>query len=153
MHNFKAGDEAILVSVEPQWAVPAGTKVKIQRACNGRAGPGYFVELSTKPGSNIYYAEHRLGPVDDPLPPAPESVRYATMQYEWQGEYNDQCLTVGPHTSEKGAVSIRIQGNSKSTRNKDMSLCVILTSGEVLQLAHDLNRMANEIKRKEKNND
>lgn len=86
---------------------------------------------------------------DDPLPPVPESVRYATLQYGWQDQYNDQCLTVGPDTFQS-AISLHIQGNSNSTRNKDMSLSVVLDADDVLRLAHDLRRIAMDIKRKEK---
>lgn len=147
MHNFKAGDEAILVSVEPQWEVPAGTKVKIQKVCNGDAGPGYFVELSTKPGSNIYYAEHRLGPVDDPLPPAPESVMYFNSIRD---KGNDQCITVRPDNDRCYAGTLCISVHTRGDYAGYQSVC--LDPDAALQLAHDLRRMAMEIKRKEKQN-
>ena len=100
-------------------------------AAVGGAGPGYFVELSTQPGSNIYYAEHRLGPVDDPLPQAPESglyfnhdgTRSASLKLE------EKCIALGTNAS---------------------ILEVRLTPETALDLAYDLRRMAMEIKRKEK---
>lgn len=142
MHNFKAGDEAILVSVEPHWKVQVGTKVRVHKPTVGGAGPGYYVELSTQPGSTRYYAEHRLGPVDDPLPPAPESVLYNARSDQWcslevsslkANEYYDARIRIGVRNNcgEHGKVTC-------------------LTPDAALQLAHDLRRMAMEIRRKEK---
>ncbi|ALA46475.1 hypothetical protein BF2512_18 [Dickeya phage BF25/12] len=134
MGNFKIGDEAILVSVEPRWTVPVGTKVKILGEFRGSAGPGYSVELSTKPGSTIYYAAHRLGPVDDPLPPAPESGVY----------FNHNNSRKATLTAERGIVALGVDGTTRKVR---------LTAETALVLAHDLHRMAMEIRRKERNGD
>lgn len=143
MGNFKAGDEAILVSVEPQWKVPVGTKVRVRETCVGGAGPGYFVELSTEPGSNIYYAEYRLGPVDDPLPPAPESVLYNVR--------SDQgCNLEAASLKANEYYDARIRIGVWSNRNPEQGKVTCLTPDAALQLAHDLRRMAMEIKRKEK---
>lgn len=139
MSNFKAGDEAILVSVEPQWKVPVGTKVRVREPAVGSAGTGYFVELCTQPGSNIYYAEHRLGTVDDPLPPAPESVRYYHQGYH--SIHADAFLDVHSGHFASGP---RIRINDKNNRG------ITIDADTALQLAHDLRRMAMEIKRKEK---
>lgn len=152
MHNFKAGDDAILVSVEPHWAVPAGTKAKIQEAFSGAAGPGYLVELSTKPGSRIYYAEHRLSPVDDPLPPAPESVRYYNSYIVGR---NDQHLILDGHNDNHPGMNLMYLGivpRTGSTR-ATKEIGINMDADTALQLAHDLRRMAMEVKRKEKQND
>lgn len=133
MHNFKAGDEAILVSVEPHWKVQVGTKVRVHKPTVGGAGPGYYVELSTQPGSTRYYAEHRLGPVDDPLPPAPESVLYREAS---------TGTTLSARTRE--------WDNTVEVWSGDRGGSVCLSADEAMQLAHDLTRMAMEIKRKEK---
>lgn len=74
---------------------------------------------------------------DDPLPPAPESVRYYTVPSKTQ--YLDIL------TNEFGEVEIR-------SILPDFASYNYLTPDAALQLAHDLNRMANEIKRKEKQN-
>jgi hypothetical protein len=71
---------------------------------------------------------------DDPLPPAPESVRYYTVPSKTQ--YLDIL------TNEFGEVEIR-------SILPDFASYNYLTPDAALQLAHDLNRMANEIKRKE----
>lgn len=72
---------------------------------------------------------------DDPLPPAPESVRYYTVPSK------AQYLDILPN--EFGEVEIR-------SILPDFASYNYLTPDAALQLAHDLNRMANEIKRKEK---
>lgn len=72
---------------------------------------------------------------DDPLPPAPESVRYYTVPSKTQ--YLDIL------TNEFGEVEIR-------SILPDFASYNYLTPDAALQLAHDLNRMANEIKRREK---
>ncbi len=74
---------------------------------------------------------------DDPLPPAPESVRYYTVPSK------TQYLDILPN--EFGEVEIR-------SMLPDFASYNYLTPDAALQLAHDLNRMANEIKRKEKQN-
>lgn len=146
MYNFKAGDEAILVSVEPQWKVPVGTKVRVRETCVGGADPGYFVELSTEPGSNIYYAEHRLGPVDDPLPPAPESVLY--MESDSPLGTNSELRV--KNSRYRGLLLVEMfakweGGGATAWAGR------WIDPDAALQLAHDLRRMAMEIRRKERN--
>lgn len=87
---------------------------------------------------------------DDPLPPAPESVRYYNSFIMGN---NDQNLTVepAPEYPEEGLLHLLITPNSHSTRNV-APLSINMAPDAALQLAHDLNRMANEIKRKEKQN-
>lgn len=80
---------------------------------------------------------------EDELPPVPDSVYYPDMYTLLTGlppAGGTSGLTArkSPYTSE--AISLSIDG-SKWTR---------LDADAALQLAHDLNRMANEIKRKER---
>lgn len=82
---------------------------------------------------------------DDELPPVPDSVYYPDMYTLLTGLYacgGTSGLTVrqSPYTAE--AISLSIDG-SKWTR---------LDADAALQLAHDLRRMAMDIKRKEKLN-
>lgn len=82
---------------------------------------------------------------DDELPPVPDSVYYPDMYTLLTGLYacgGTSGLTVrqSPYTAE--AISLSIDG-SKWTR---------LDADAALQLAHDLRRMAMDIKRKEKAN-
>lgn len=141
MAKFKAGDKAVLMSVEPYWGVEVGAEVKIKGPFEGSAGPGYWVELCNEPGSCIYYAERRLGPVDDPLPPAPESVRY-NDEYPIPNIYERTWLDVrrDPH-------HIYLESGQYGTTH---GVGMVLGPDAALQLAHDLTRMAMEIKRKEK---
>lgn len=85
---------------------------------------------------------------DDPLPTAPESVRYYNSFIMGN---NDQNLTVepAPEYPGEGLLRLLITPNSHSTRNVT-PLSINMDPDAVLQLAHDLNRMANEIKRRER---
>lgn len=82
---------------------------------------------------------------DDPLPPAPESVVYFNSVRD---DDNDQCLTVdfddNPMYAGTLCVSVHPRGDYENYYS------VSFDPDAALQLAHDLNRMANEIKRKEK---
>lgn len=75
---------------------------------------------------------------DDPLPPAPESVLYVN-KWRW-------------------GVGVRNRGDEVQIGTGNPNNCnhgwtyATLDPDAALQLAHDLNRMANEIKRKEKQN-
>ena len=85
---------------------------------------------------------------DDPLPPAPESVRYYNSFIMGN---NDQNLTVEPAPAypEEGLLHLLITPNSHSTRNV-APLSINMDPDAALQLAHDLTRMAMEIKRRER---
>lgn len=72
---------------------------------------------------------------DDPCPPAPESVRYYTSP----GKMNYLDI----HIDTYGELCIAATSDRDTFYN-------YLDADAALQLAHDLNRMANEIKRREK---
>lgn len=74
---------------------------------------------------------------DDPLPPAPESVRYYSNT---PVNVNYLEIQIGPRSEE-----VCITSTCGLT-----TFCNYLEPDAVLQLAHDLNRMAMEIKRREK---
>lgn len=82
---------------------------------------------------------------DDPLPPAPESAMYFNSGRD---EGNDQCLTVdfddNPMYAGTLCVSVHPRGDYENYYS------VSFDPDAALQLAHDLNRMANEIKRRER---
>lgn len=84
---------------------------------------------------DLYKAAPRLVEQDDPLPPAPESGVYYSHN-------NDRRVTV---LLEEGLPEDVIAVGTDASFMK-----VRLTAETALVLAHDLNRMANEIKRKEK---
>ena len=70
---------------------------------------------------------------DDPLPPAPESGVY----------FNHDNSRKATLTAEEAVVALGVDGTARKVR---------LTAETALVLAHDLTRMAMEIKRKEKQN-
>lgn len=78
---------------------------------------------------------------DDPLPPAPESVMYIGRQVQTR-ILRVKTYAVAPR---ERVVDLHIGGGILG----DGKSCS-LDADAALQLAHDLNRMANEIKRKEK---
>lgn len=84
--------------------------------------------------------------VDDELPPAPESVMYFNSIRD---KGNDQCITVRPDNDPYYAGTLCISVHPRGDYTGYQS--VALDPDAALQLAHDLNRMANEIKRKERN--
>lgn len=130
MTKFKAGDVA-----ERNRAWPEGKGLP-----SGKLGV-----VSSVVGDIIYIKGYgswahleetlRLVEQDDPLPPAPESVRYYTSPAKVNyldihiGTYGELCIA--------------------ATSGRD-TFYNYLDADAALQLAHDLNRMANEIKRKEK---
>lgn len=147
-------------------------KFKVGDKVVGEAGPGFMELLRYNQGVKDYYTVTRTSaggywlqldgmqrygdPVpwcaeyfklyqepDDELPPVPDSVYYPdmyTLLTGLQAVGGTSGLTVrkSPYTSE--AISLSID-DSKWTR---------LDADAALQLAHDLRRMAMEIKRKEK---
>lgn len=81
----------------------------------------------------------------DELPPAPESVMYFNSIRD---EGNDQCITVrydnGPYYAGTLCISVLPRGDYAGYKS------VVLDPDAVLQLAHDLRRMAMSIKKKGK---
>lgn len=90
---------------------------------------------------------------EDELPPVPDSVMYFnSVRYEG----NDQHLVVertdrsdGWADEATGHIGLKVAPRTGSTR-AGMSIGINLTPDAALQLAHDLRRMAMDIKRKEK---
>lgn len=78
---------------------------------------------------------------DDPLPPAPESVRY-NDEYYHRSTYKQTWLDVKQDPSQ-----IYIETGQYGEYK---GVGIVLSPDAALQLAHDLTRMAMEIKRKEK---
>lgn len=75
--------------------------------------------------------------VDDPLPPAPESVLYIGGAFP----LDVAVLAANKYHSERIRIGVITPHGPR---------WAVLEPDDALQLAHDLNRMANEIKRKEK---
>ena len=148
MVNFKVGDVVVYTGnnytgrqIQPgvpkvvQSVSPCGEYLRVCRDDNGKIG-GY-------PKKDFYLFQEEQ---DDPLPPAPESVMYFNSIRD---EGNDQCITVGPGNDPYYAGTLCISVHPRGDYSGYQS--VALDPDAALQLAHDLNRMANEIKRKERN--
>lgn len=86
-------------------------------------------------------------PVDDELPPVPSSVTYLNTKRD---PGNDQRLVLErPSWLEEGLLYIGIIPNDGSTR-AEREIGINMNPDAALQLAHDIRRMAMDIKRKEK---
>lgn len=80
---------------------------------------------------------------DDPLPPAPESALYNALS---DGGCNLEVAMLAANAYYDGRIRISVRNNQGAKQGK----VTCLTPDAALQLAHDLNRMANEIKRRER---
>lgn len=84
---------------------------------------------------------------DDPLPPVPASVTYLNTKRD---RGNDQRLVLEKNSETKeGLLYIGIVPRKNSTR-AEKEIGINMSPDAALQLAHDLRRMAMEIRRKEK---
>ena len=115
-------------------------------------GSGLYIDIKLTEGAGIHYAGDIYGgsadfwqliEEADELPPVPDSVYYPDMFTLLTGERavgDTSGLTMRQSPYTEGAISMSID-HSKWTR---------LDADAALQLAHDLRRMAMEIKRKGK---
>ena len=150
MHKFKVGDKVVR---KPRKDSPSFTREQGDYdyyVITDTSENGYWLQLNNSiiddeccpwyaPNFELYQEP------DDELPPVPDSVYYPdmyTLLTGLQAVGGTSGLTVrkSPYTSE--AISLSID-DSKWTR---------LDADAALQLAHDLRRMAMDIKRKEKAN-
>lgn len=153
MSKFKVGDKVRRVK-EIEGKTMRGEVVT--------KGPGLYIDIKLTEGAGIHYAgDIYNGSADfwqlieeaDELPPVPDSVMYFNSVRD---EGNDQHLVVertdrsdGWADEATGLIGLKVapRGGSKWA---GMSIGINLTPDAALQLAHDLRRMAMEIKRKEK---
>ena len=119
---------------------------------------GHWLQLDnfTDEGKDIYpwYADNfelYQEPGDEGLPPVPDSVMYYNSTTSAD---NFQHMLVQPHWELEGHLSIAIVKSGKKFDPMAYGdvLSLNLEPDAALQLAHDLRRMAMEIKRKEKAN-
>lgn len=149
MNNFKIGDVVERLDADFLHLVGPGPHVvtgvyntdwlQINSWCDGSG--------NTYPWGAKYFTLVDGG--DDELPPAPESVRYYNSYIVG---HNDQHLILDGHDTSHPGMNLMYLGivpRTGSTR-ADKEIGINMDADTALQLAHDLNRMANEIKRKEK---
>ena len=142
MHNFKVGDVVERVNYNLDYSgLPSGK----QGVVSGVYGEA--IKISGY-GDWLHVAKSlRLVVKDDPLPPAPKSVMYFNSIRD---KGNDQCITVRPDNDPIYAGTLCVSVHPRGDYDNYQS--VVLDPDAALQLAHDLRRMAMEIKRKEKQN-
>ena len=130
MTKFKAGDVVERTVTDVYCGLPSGEQGVVSKAVGNLVWiKGY--------GDWCHLAESlRLAEQDDPLPPAPESALYVN-NWRW-----------GVEVRNLGDV-VRIGTGDPDSCNYGW-VYATLDPDSALQLAHDLNRMANEIKRREK---
>lgn len=137
MVNFKVGDAVKRVY---NYDAPGGLPVGEVGIVSVLRGTG-FVEIEGY-GGWLHNTENLESVTwDDELPPAPESVRY-NDEYPDRTAYEQTWLDVKRRTHRIYLES----GQYGTSRGVGMEI----SPEAALQLAHDLNRMAMEIKRKEK---
>ena len=143
-----------------------GDKVKRTKKIDGKTlsgeivtkGPGPAIDIKLTEGAGLYNAGDIYGgsiyfwevvEEADELPPVPDSVMYYNST---AGEDNFQHMLVQPHWGLEGHLSISIvkSGIKFDPLAYGDILSLNLEPDAALQLAHDLRRMAMEIKRKEK---
>lgn len=155
MSNFKVGDKVVRKE-------DMGKDTFFQDRLGGKI---YYVVTSVSDGGywlqlDGWRSSHNTHPwcvlnfelyqePGEELPPAPVSVRYYNST---AGEGNLQHMLVQPHWELEGHLSIAIVKSGKKFDPLAYGdvLSLNLEPDAALQLAHDLRRMAMDIKRKEK---
>lgn len=125
-------------------------------------GPGLYIDIKLTEGAGIHYAGDIYGgsadfwevvEEADELPPVPDSVMYFNSV---RADDNDQHLVVERtdrsdewHDEATAHIGLKVVPRTGSKRAVE-AIGINLTPDAALQLAHDLRRMAMEIKRKDK---
>ena len=119
-------------------------------------GPGLYIDIKLTEGAGIHYAGDIYGgsadfwqliEEADELPPVPDSVAYLNTKRD---PGNDQRLVLERDSeTNEGLLYIGIIPRKGSTR-AEREVGINMSPDTALQLAHDLRRMAMDIKRKEK---
>lgn len=161
MNKFSVGDKVVRLQGgnTPKFLALQGAKDYY--TVTSASQTGYWLGLD-----NVVYRKDHIpwnwanfalyeGPGDDELPPAPVSVMYFNSV---RSEGNDQRLVVEMASQHDGwseeatsHIGLKVVPKTGSTR-ADGAIGINLTPDSALQLAHDLRRMAMEIKRQEKQN-
>lgn len=119
-------------------------------------GPGLYIDIKLTEGAGIHYAGDIYGgsadfwqliEEADELPPVPDKVAYMNSK---RAPGNDQRLVLDKDNGEgEGLMYIGVIPRNGSTQAQ-MEIGINIDPDSALQLAHDLRRMAMDIKRKDK---
>ncbi|WP_404645612.1 hypothetical protein [Raoultella ornithinolytica] len=156
MHKFKVGDKVVRTKAcgkDEHFLSNLGQK--IYYTVTSVIGD-YWLQVDGWVDREDRHPWHTLNfelyqePEDDGLPPAPSSVSYLNTKRA-PGNYQRLVLERDSETDE-GLLYIGIVPRKNSTR-AEQEIGINMSPYAALQLAHDLRRMAMEIKRKEKANE
>lgn len=151
MFKFKVGDKVVRTAESQTfWRIQG---VKNYYIVTDVGVGGYFLQLDgvrDKEDPRPWYApnfELYQEPEDDELPPVPVSVTYMNSKRD---PGNDQRLVLEKDNGGgKGLMYIGVIPRKGSTRAQE-EIGINIDPDSALQLAHDLRRMAMDIRRKEK---
>lgn len=142
MGNFKVGDVVVYLD---DTSSPGQVMLGVPKVVQSVSSCGMYLRVYRDDNGGIgeYCAENfaLAQEQDDPLPPAPESVRY-NDEYADRSAYKQTWLDV-----EQDHNQIYIETGQYVDECKGIGM--VLSPDAALQLAHDLRRMAMSIKRKE----
>ncbi|UOL48236.1 hypothetical protein [Escherichia phage ZH5] len=158
MHKFKVGDKVVVGEACTGFMelLQRTQGVKKYYTVTHTSAEGYWLQLDGMvcygdpvPWCSEYFELYQEP--DDELPPAPTSVLY---YHSTADADNLQHMIVQPHWELEGHLSIAIvkSGKKFDPLAYGDALSLNLEPDAALQLAHDLCRMAMDIKRKEKAN-
>lgn len=155
MSKFKVGDKVVRKSSSLSDAeFLSNLGLDIYYVVTSVGDGGYWLQVdgvSTRDAKHPwYYLNFELyQEPDDELPPVPDKVAYMNSQRD---RGNDQRLVLERDSeTAEGLMYIGIVPKKDSTRAKQ-EIGINMSPDAALQLAHDLRRMAMDIKRKEKAN-
>lgn len=158
MYKFKVGDKVVRSTGCNSEVFLSHAGKKDYYIVTGVSSSGMWLQLDckTREGDNYPWLAAYCKLYQEPeeeLPPVPDSVMYFNSVRD---EGNDQHLVLertdrsdGWADEATGHIGLKVAPRTGSTR-AGMSIGINLTPDAALQLAHDLRRMAMEIKRKEK---
>ncbi|XAQ48537.1 hypothetical protein KpIITR008_25 [Klebsiella phage KpIITR008] len=151
MCKFKVGDKVVRTAESSAFRLIQGVKEYYIVTDVGTGG--YWLQLDgvrDKEDPRPWYwnnFELYQEPGDDELPPVPSSVSYLNTKRE---RGNDQRLVLERDSeTDEGLLYIVVVPRKNSTR-AEQGIGINMSPDAALQLAHDLRRMAMDIKRKEK---
>lgn len=155
MHKFKVGDKVVrkeLCDEDGYFLSKLGHN--IYYTVTSVSGGSYFIQvdgLALSGDKHPWYAANfeLYQDPDDELPPVPDGVAYMNFKCD---SGNDQRLVLEKdHEDYEGLMYIGVIPRKGSSRAQ-AEIGINIDPDSALQLAHDLRRMAMEIKRKEKAN-
>lgn len=154
MSKFKIGDKVVRKSLDDSSSFKEHQGDFDYYVVTDTSPSGHWLQLNyfINKGDNYpWYAPNfeLYQEPDDELPPVPASVAYMNSE---RGRGNDQRLVLERHSlTDENLLYIGIVPRKNSTR-AEQEIGINMSPDAALQLAHDLRRMAMNIKRKEKAN-